>query len=42
MLIRILITLLQSSNPKFEPDTIGVYKISWNRHEFVEEYRIKG
>ena len=37
-----LITLLQSDNPKFAPDTIGAYKISWNRHEFVEAYRIKG
>lgn len=37
-----LITLLQSGNPKFVPDTIGAYKISWNRHEFVEAYRIKG
>lgn len=36
-----LITLLQSSNPKFVPDTIGAYKISWNRHEFVEAHRIK-
>ena len=37
-----LITLLQSDNPKFAPDTIGAYKRSWNRHEFVEAYRIKG
>lgn len=36
-----LITLLQSSNPKFVPDTIGAYKISWNRYEFVEAHRIK-
>lgn len=35
-----LITLLQSSNPKFDPDTIGAYKISWNRYEFVEANRI--
>ena len=26
-----LIALLQSNNPKFVPDTIGAYKISWNR-----------
>ncbi|MDO5417190.1 MAG: barstar family protein [Lachnospiraceae bacterium] len=37
-----LITLLQSGNPKFAPDIIGAYKISWNRYEFVEAYRIKG
>lgn len=37
-----LITLLQSGNLKFVPDTIGAYKISWNRHEFVEACRING
>lgn len=36
-----LIALLQSNNPKFTPDTIGAYKISWNRYEFVEAHRIK-
>lgn len=36
-----LITLLQSGNPKFVPDTVGAYKISWNRYEFVETHRIK-
>jgi len=36
-----LITLLQSRNPKFVPDTIGAYKIPWNRHEFIEASRIK-
>ena len=36
-----LITLLQSDDPLFSPDVIGAYKISWNRHEFVNEDRIK-
>lgn len=36
-----LITLLQSSNPKFVPDPIGAYGISWNRYEFLEAHRDK-
>lgn len=36
-----LIALLQSNNPKFAPDAIGSFKISWNRYEFVEAHRIK-
>lgn len=37
-----LITLIQTSNPQFYPDTLGTFEIKWNRHEFMEKKRFKG
>lgn len=35
-----LITLIQTSNPRFYPEAIGSFELCWNRHESADEQRL--
>lgn len=36
-----LISLVHTNDPKFKPEEVGSFEIPWNRHEFIDEQRLR-